>query len=827
MANAAAAVRRPDATLLLRQAGWQRRAQPDWISPAQVRALLIVIGSDLHQALHDDALHAAFADLIRMTSRCAVTGDLSMACWATLSLELDTVVQHLAVATPSPDADLTRFAFVRHCVSSLARTCRYGWARIAARDLTAIFARQIARQATDNPAMFDSVTYRVAVDIGTPLPIVRVGAELNRQILHRINDEGNLVLTSQGSAGGRIGLGGRRIGAQGSGSLAYGTFHYCRTAKDHATRHFAQLVAEHRDLPCLAPYLSRAGSAGRPSTGQEEIANFVALQRGFQLHQDRYAQQFSLLLSAATQDNARQLAVLRAQPALRTPVQFCERADKYVRIMEGNVCTTSKRAKAELNVAVLRAGGSAESLCKTTRVHRTRTLCEFLKDDYAGPKDKQNLRVRLARASAPAKRAVAAFWGIDLRNDSALTMMRQLERMQRDWQHYTWLHAQQSGPGTATDAARNGLHAAYGARGQNDFLRRVAQLTADLYGRAQQLPGAPLAAISDFEQMLHVTAIPGARDFLAHHAQTSQQARYTSEQVTIELGGGIGVAEAGGSVATRGARITTWSVNHYTPWLHGENIKVEFVLGASQAANQQVLQSIADHFQVVIPELAPLFGTGSYAEEGSYVIKFSRCGLLAGQPFRKMFVRHVLQTSSVVGVEVPVSLAALTGGAVPVHVDVTVDHAEVSNRMLRETLATDSLLYFITHFTHARWTDKIGDDGRARQYCYWSRIEQRHQAELAQLFLRYAQDARRQGDLIRELAAIEQVFVIDAAGREAWARRRAAFLTAAAQFAAHRTPHNYHACLTEFRALMNACFPGWKAVRERAPNWQKWKTGMA
>ncbi len=805
-----------DATAALMQSARARQKfqNAEWISADQVVRLLDTMAADLHEALNNQELDqrmAAIRDLAKVgerASRAHGVGHLSLECSASLRYELLHVCRLVGVLPTPPGTGMARLDFIRHNLVALERTCFFSWARIARSELVQMFNHYLATEMVTNPAMNDSAGGSVSVELSAPVPIASVGVEVGAQRQRRIDDEGNLVLTSSASVtlGAAISLPflGVKLGQTGS----YGSFGYCRTAKDHALLHFAQMAAEYSQVPALARYMSCAGAAGLAITDPAEIAQFDTMQAAFILKQDRYAQHLSLLLGSAAPGRA------AAQPLRdrHCQVNLRERRDPYIRTMQGTIRSESTKLAGALRTVVAQADGQFEALNRTNRLYRTRTLCEFLKDPYVSDPAKQALAEKIARACAPVKRGVAAFWDLPAQPDPTALRIAEFERLKLDWKHYTQFHAQSAQGPLCTSRALALFHEKYGARSRQVFLRNVAMLTIDLYAR-MRAGGGPVAEVLEFEQALHQTCIPGAREYLERYAQTTQEVIYRTKESTVLL-----MATSGGQQS--GIRINTAKSSHYTPWRNGESVRVEFIVGSDMTMNQQIMHTIANYFKVAAPSAVGHFGATSFTRQGSYVVRLYRSYLIPGQPFRKSYVRRVEQITQQTGGSMAIPLPA------PVLLKGSLNQTATRIRMIDERLESDSVQYFAMHYTHARWTNKIDASGKLLHRCYWDQIEKLHSGALEQLFGRYGGTPAEASELLDELRAIERAFMLDESRMVRVDSIKRDFLACARQLHLARNLDNYRATLAAFKNLLNDYFEGWKDTREASPNWQDWTTDL-
>jgi hypothetical protein len=125
---------------------------------------------------------------------------------------------------------------------------------------------------------------------------------------------------------------------------------------------------------------------------------------------------------------------------------------------------------------------------------------------------------------------------------------------------------------------------------------------------------------------------------------------------------------------------------------------------------------------------------------------------------------------------------------------------------------------------HARQTKKTEENGKINQDSYWYRLEREHRDVFRQLFMQYA---TRQGQLVRELDAIEQGLPIDEAGRAQCLVARNRFLDCTEQLL--NDPHSavhHDACMQELKALLNTWFPYWLKRREHSPIYGVWNVAL-
>lgn len=784
-------------------------AKTEWLTRDQIKELLDTFNDELCPLYADAVVYATMAALVKLLNEDDAP-TISYSHWARLSLGLESIIAAMARHPIPPLGRMHRGEFLRQNLVNLEKTCRYEWARQARAELVKIFTKKIEQITVNNPAQQDITLTKGSIKVGTPLPFLKGGLEFGYQTMRHVNDEGYVMQTRSGSvavsaeASVHVGV---ELGVKGKGSGSTGPLAYCRTALDHAKYFFDDMLQEDLELPMLAPYLSRRAAAdGRPAK-KVEIAGFESLQNDFLIHQDRFAQYFSLILAARQEGKNQAPVVLRAT------------AEKQARALIGTVSTRSGSLGGLLSFGFLQCEASGEKLTKTTSAKRSRTMCELVKDVNLRAPAKEELIGKLDTICNPIWQSLLfSFWGKDALDKGARNNAKIIANLQQDLKTYTRMHAwcAQGHPGAAASLAS--FHARYRAKNSADMLGNLALLIADSYAKVQQQErGARkdllAAQVLELEHALYHCGIPKARQILEAKAFARQQFRYAQDEWNSQSSVGAGIFGAGHALPVKYSK---WTLNHYESFAAGDYIKIDYTLGLSQEINREVLKSIEAYLQTNIPGADFFFAANGYSKQGNYSVRYFRPSAFGDQPYSKQYERIVSQETLQLGARVPLPVP------LPVSIDVAGSYTKASTTMLSETPSSESLCYFARHFMHARQTNKTEASGKINQDSYWYRMERDYAQAFAKLFLNYAADRNRNGQLIKELDGIDTGLPIDAAGLVACRLARNRFLDCTGRYQTERSDENYAACLNELKAMLNTYFPFWLKRREHSPVYGKW-----
>ena len=795
----------------LKQTGARKTVKPaSMLSKVQVHSLLQKISAMLQHRLADEQINAMLAQLLEAVGRCG-SQQIGLELWDTLARDLKALSLAIDKHANPQSQHVSVLDFPQLNINYLQQVSHYAHLQLAHDALVQIFAREIERQAVENPALCDIETTRLSLEVSLPVPLLSAGGELSYATTRALDDEGNLVSTTAVTGGLTCKVSALFASAKGKALGSYAQYAYCKTSEDHARTFFKQLLDNNRCAPDLEKYLCCAG--GDPVA---ELVDFDNLQKKYLLQQAHYSQYFSILLGLsepgqlsdgeqrANADSAR--VNLQAVPA------------NLIRMTKGTITAGSLSAEGSVGLLPLQAGIALKGKRETKRSSRILTLCELLRHHTARAEDKARIRRRVLEASAGTLVKVSAFW-YGAASPAQQTMRRNVDCLIQDWESYSTWHAGLAQGHASTDLVLAGLHGKYGAADTEDCLRRLALLVARFYLQLLEQPDTAanrdlMNRLLALEKALHNSSIPNARKILARHALVRQRIEYVTDETSTQFT--VGEASPMGGTAP-GVKIVARNVRHYNPLRAGEYVTVEYATGTNLAMNQRLLKSIADYFNVGATGLGKHFGGAADVQCGVHTLRFFRPAAFAGLSFVKQYERRTEQHGTQFGATVPIPV---TGA---VNLQASLHHARVANHFVSETPGTDSVLYFAMHFMHALSSGKTSMDGTRVQDSYWYRLEREHAAALEQLFLNYARDLRSQTGLIKELDMIEQGWSITPAELQQSRASSSAFLVCAARLEQERSPENYQLALAQFKEMLVTYYPQWLRKKEGDKAYKKWQ----
>jgi len=660
------------------------------------------------------------------------------------------------------------------------------------------------------------------VEIGIPLKLLSVGAELRCQHTKSVDDEGNYVTTRQVSGGVTcnvsVVLAFLKLKVAGSiGSYAYG-----KTAQDHAKHFFRQLVAENINLAQLAPFLSRAAAIGQREAVLNEIREFEHQQKIYLLQQDAISRSLSLLLSQSA-NRSLQPAVRGqgeiVQPASLAPVNLQAAPAACAKTTIGTVQVSTAQGHAGAGFTPLMLNLKVETSRRIVQAGRKATLCEVLQNQYVDDVCKGKLKRDIAVANSKTKRRVIHFWfGARPPANVHLMLAEQIGCYTQDWHHYRHLHAMHSQGHAGTEAAIGAFHEKYGVKNTAACLCAMATLTADFYANLLEQNASPdldrlKSAVLKLEQDLYQCPIPQAAEILERQVMASQQVEYVRNEKIVQFSVGKKQDTTG---SNPGVKITFSTLEHYNPLRRGDYVTVEFTIGAALDMNRSVLNSIAGYFKAGGTGLHSNFAAGCYARQGTYVVRFFKPALFAGLPYCRLFERRVRQQSMQIGAEVPIPL---TG---PVTLHASAYYSETSSQFVSETPDADTVLYFVTHYMAALSSGKTDKNGKPVQDSYWYRMEREQSKALKKMFQNLVGHGKKKARLIAELDAFERTFLLSGSEKAKCVAARIKLMNLVRQMADSADTANYLASLEGFKELMRAWYPGWLRLKESSDAYRPW-----
>ena len=792
------------------------RLMPDILSKVQLSALLGAIHQGLHLERQELTVRQAL-DGVLSTLELADSEVLSLEDWASLSLQLDALCARLAQLPLPLQESIAPSHFVRLNLNNLAKVSRYIWTRQARESLVATFAAELAQQRVTNPALADSQSSTFSAELGCALPILKAGLELNRQALESFDEDGNFVTTSAVGCGGSVKAGAAVLAGQARLGGALGLCFYAKNWHEHANYRFNQLLAQHRDRPDVAHYLSRAACLEGSAPMHDEIADIDQLEADYALQQRTWSRQFSLLVSSQLLHQPAQAMRADSQPRITLGLA----PSTVVKPVEGVVTTLSGAAGGSVGIdfplITLRGGAQISGQSKTIRYRSMETLCDQLKSDAVDPVFKAGMIRQLATASRTIRAGLMRFWG----HNNPLTATEQVDRLNADIGHYFRLHAWQQAGHAEVAASITAFNQAYGANNTDQCLRNMVWMVAFLYSELIQQHPTPAVTqcrqqLLAIEASLHHPSIAHTKGYLAQHAAASQTIKYTSNEVVLEFSinaDGVWVpVNLNGSV-----KFTYCRQEKTSALVAGDKVQVDVTLGADPALNQRLLRSVNDYFcqnlgMPVTADMIRFFNGPVPASQVCTSWQFLKAtDIAADLAFVELYERQTVTVTNQFGSSLPVSVTGL--GALTLAGSQT----NSQRNLLHETPGSGTILYYARHFMHALASGKMDRQSRIVQRCYWQELEQKHQAALTRLFLQYAADYHNNGYLMRELDAIGSKFLSDTNDTEvaAWDTARSEFLTMADQLALCTDSDNYEATLQAFKNLLQLWYPHWKRDKDR------------
>ncbi len=778
-------------------------------------------GIALHQKLDPRHTSAGLAHIIKRLEQVGGT-DVPLEIWAAISLALESAAAQPAKFSGYCGSGIAPQDNIEKNMRYLQQLSHYSWAQLSHDQLVAYFTREIERHSVDNPAMQDSRSVRVSLEVGTAVKMLSVGGELRYQHLKSVDDEGNYVTTSQVSGGFTCNLSGlfAFLKARVTGSV--GTYMYGRSANDHARCLFKQMVADNQHLPQLARYISRAAAAGLVRQGPDEISDFDNLKNAYLLQQDAISRSLSVLLSL----NAVRSEPVDDQPSA-SPAKINLQAVPSLKAKVTQGLATGKSIGAQAGAGVkplLQLGVKAEASTKTVSSTRDATLCELLQNPFVDPAFTASLQQDIVIASTKIRAALFGFWYGQ--NTPARVHERTAEHIAfftQDWQHYRHLHAMHSQGHATTGATLDAFHKKYGVKNTAACLRAMALLVADFYVRLQEGNPGPAreqmkSAVLKLEQDLHGSSIPNARQILEQHVVATQERKYSRSEKIAQFSIGNNSRTDGGNCWVKISSGVT--KDYYDSLRDGEYVTVEFTLGDVVEQNRQVLRTISDCLSAGTTGLHADFGVDAYSSQGVYTVKYFRPAALVGLPFCRHYERRVVQTNRQFGADVPLPLAG------PVSLHAGVSCAESLTQFISETPDPQTMLYFALHYMHALASGKTDKNGKVVQDSYCYRMEREQGKVLEQLLLNFARHHRTKTGLSLELDAFERTYLRSAAERATCAAARNTLLALAQRLERSGGAEHYRAALAGFRAYLLAYFPYWQRLKENSKAYKKWQYSL-
>jgi len=775
-----------------------------YLTRTQALTLLTTINSALHARLNSHQSETTLTKLINALE--LSSGEqLALEIWAGMSLALEQLSGQLLPG------------HIRQNVNYLEQVSRMSWAQLSHDHLAAYFAREIEQVSVDNPAMQDTTSLRVGLELATPVKLLSAGGELRYQAIKAVDDEGNYVVSRLVSGSLTCNLKALFCSVKGKVTGSAGAYAYGRTAQDYARHNFVQLVADNRTLPELAGYMSRAAAIGQTATDLDEISDFENLKNTYLLQQNAISRSFSVLLSlAATKSASAGNELAGNSPQIHLQVAPSSKP----RITQGITTGKTVTAQANAGFSLLQAGLKAELTSKNVYTGREATLCELLQNPYTDPAFKARMKQDIVLACARTRNRVLAFWyGNNAPANAHVLQAEHINYFTQDWNHYQHLHAMRVQGHATTGACIAAFHQKYGVRNTRECLIAMALLMADFYARLlDQSDGVERdlmkSAVQKLEQALHQSSIPHAREILAQHAVARQRIEYSSNEKVVQFSVGCSAQPDGGNP---GVKITSRTLHHYNSLRCGDEVTVELTAGDSVEQNRQMLKSIRDYFKAGPTGLHVSFGIDTCSSQGVVIVRYFRPNMFAGLPFVKLFERRVVQTNRQFGAAVSIPPAGALG------LRATLSCSQTGSQLVSETPGSETMLYFAKHYLHALSSGKADQSGKVLQDSYWYRMERQHSKALGKMLVNIARHHRKKTGLSLELDAIERALLRADSERAKCKTARQKMLSLAQHLERSRSPETYQAALAGFKALMVAILPYWQRDRENSTAYKKWK----
>jgi len=772
-----------------------------YLTRNQALGLLSNIRTALHAELNNQHIDATLSQLIGALLR--LPGEqLTLEIWAAMSLALEQLsVQSL------PD-------YTRINLRYLELVSRNSWAQLSHDHLVAYFARDIERVSVDNPAMQDTSSGRVGLEVTTPLKMLSAGGELRYQQITAVDDEGNYVTSRQVSGSVTCSLKALFASLKTKVTGTAGAYIYGKTAQDYVRHMFVELVADNRNVPELSRYITRAAAAGQSGLDLDEISDFENLNNAYLLQQDAISRSFSLLLNlpAARPDSTGKA------PASAVNLQAV--ALSKARITQGLTTGKTVGAQGSVGFSMLQAGLKAEATSKNVYTGREATLCELLQNPYTDDAFKAGMKQDIVLASAKIKNRVLAFWYGDNAPDNAHELhAAHISHFTQDWNHYRHLHAMHWQGHATTGACIAAFHKKYGARNARECLCAMALLLADIYARLQDSHDCVehdqlKSAVQKLEQELHQSSIPNARTILAQHAVARQRIEYSSNEKIVQFSAGYSAQPDAGNP---GVKISFRTLHHYNALRCGDEVTLEITTGDSIEQNRQLLKSIREYFQAGTTGLHTNFGIDTFSSQGVTIVRYFKPKIFVGLPYAKLFERRVVQTNRQFGTDASIPLAGALG------LRASLGCTQTGSKLISETPGSQTMLYFAKHYLHALSSGKADRNGKALQDSYWHRMERQHGKSLEKMLVNMARHSRRKTGLSLELDAIERALLLSKSEQQTGTASRHKMRALAQQLERARTPENYHAALAGFKEYMAVIFPYWQRDKENSSAYKKWR----
>jgi len=367
---------------------------------------------------------------------------ISMAQWATMSLQLETVA---GLLNKHANDKLPHLAYLKSIVKKLEYVCRFSWKLQAYEALIEKFTAAFVKLIVTNSAANTVRTAMGTIEASLPLDILSLGGSLGHQISFSFDDEGygKTYRSTTGDFGARLKLPFFKFGGKISGLT--GKYDYCRTARDHAICYFNELLANNRKSPLINPYLSRRSTLGVKDKANE-VEDFYLVQKDYVLTEKAIADNFSLFLSldysgSLVQESEklfergydlvpstllRENQLILHQPQVTPRAEAVQGAKKKAVVVNGKIDTKAGvlSAKAGLETLVVEASATAQGEWSERVTENTRyaTLCELLDNKPANSKEvfKKTLQRDVQAAGFAIRKKVHANWYPKRKNEVAL-----------------------------------------------------------------------------------------------------------------------------------------------------------------------------------------------------------------------------------------------------------------------------------------------------------------------------------------------------------------------------------------------------------------------
>ena len=761
--------------------------------------------------LRDSAIAQCMVDMVGVLGTTDLS-EITVLQWAKLSSQLGKLSVLMEKYPAQVLPVISPLHFVRLVILNLQQYSSHARNQLAKADCVGLLTEALELQVFGDPAMLKTQTSTASFDFGLILPLLSVGVAAAYSHSEFVNDDMELVEVSGLSVAATVKASAVLAAAKGKLQAGVVTNRYCKSPSDHVLNSFDKLLAANKNHPEIAHNLSLCAMPTKRAIPIAMPADFAVLSNAAL---EQITQRLSVFLSL---DYA---AVKRRHSHAKPPQPEIGNSaviNKKIRPTESVITTMAGTASGSLGLkldvvqfnAALTVSRSAET--RATQSERTVTYCELLKNNQVDKNVKQALAEKLRIATSTA----CAYWFPDLPAD----LKKCAQLLEQNFTAYAKLHAQrQQGDAIADHYAQASIrefHRTIGAKTVEEYLLRLAQLTALLYSLSGEQENSVAneqlkSQLINLEAGIHGTSIPHQVGYLDRHAMARRAYRYDTSDQVVKFSVTAGMAGVSAE-QDLGVKIT-WRKNdgYYNFLRAGQHVIVDFYASDNPEINQRIVAGLKDYFRDSAPEISDYFSTATFTKSGYQSARFYRSGKSFAS-YKLWIEREINYQHSqwAIKAPVPMGMAGLS-------------RASTQVSMKSEKLSSTTLNYFALHFMLAVAAGHIDGHGDMERDCYWHRIERDHVPELLGLFRNYAQPGAKRNALLEELQEMESGLLMTATPQQIdeIMARKATFFACAGDGG-----KNYPAALASFKKWLLALYPCYVSTKDHSGAYLDWELNV-